>query len=172
MIISLIVAAAENNVIGKEGKLPWHLPADMKYFKQTTAGHVVIMGRGTFESLGKALPGRTNIVITRQEQFTAAGCVVVGNLKVAIDHATAEGEQEAFIIGGGDIFLQSILWADRIYLTRIFHSFEGDTFFPVLNEEDWRMVNEQPHHPDEKNKYPFAFQIFERAQGKHLDQRR
>lgn len=162
MIISLIVAAAENNVIGVEGKLPWHLPADMKYFKQITAGHAVIMGRGTYESLGKPLPGRTNIVITRQQNYTASGCSVVGNLKAAIDHAAAIGESEAFIIGGGDIFLQSVLWADRIYLTRIFHSFEGDTFFPALNEEDWVMVNEQKHPADEKNKFAFSFQIFER----------
>ncbi|MEP7127833.1 MAG: dihydrofolate reductase [Chitinophagales bacterium] len=164
MIISLIVAAAENNVIGMEGKLPWHLPADMKYFKQTTAGHVVIMGRGTYDSLGKPLPGRTNIVITRQQNYNALGCVVVGNLKAAIDHAVEKGEQEAFIIGGGDIFIQSVLWADRIYLTRIFHSFEGDTFFPTLNEEDWKMVHEQRHQADEKNRYAFAFQVFERQQ--------
>lgn len=162
MIISLIVAAAENNVIGMEGKLPWHLPADMKYFKQTTAGHAVIMGRGTYESLGKPLPGRTNIVITRQENYAAPGCSVVGNLKAAIDHAAETGDAEAFIIGGGDIFMQSVLWADRIYLTRIFHSFEGDTFFPVLNNEDWVMVNEQIHPADEKNKYAFSFQTFER----------
>lgn len=162
MIISLIVAAAENNVIGLEGKLPWHLPADMKYFKQTTAGHTVIMGRGTYESLGKPLPGRSNIVITRQENYAAPGCSVVGSLKAAIDYAAETGDSEAFIIGGGDIFMQSVLWADRIYLTRIFHSFEGDTFFPVLNNEDWVMVNEQIHPADEKNKYAFSFQTFER----------
>ncbi|MEO6168265.1 MAG: dihydrofolate reductase [Chitinophagales bacterium] len=163
MIISLIVAAAENNVIGKEGKLPWHLPADMKYFKQTTSGHTVIMGRGTLESLGKPLPGRTNIVITRQQHYKAPGCTVVSNIKDAVAYANENGTHETFIIGGGDVFSQSMSLADRIYLTRIFHSFEGDTFFPELNTDDWKMVSEERHEPDEKNKYAFSFQEFEKV---------
>lgn len=163
MIISLIVAVAQNNVIGKNNKLPWYLPADLKYFKQTTAGHTVIMGRGTFESLGKALPGRTNLVITRQQHYDAPGCIVLSNIKEAIDHAKEKGEKEAFIIGGGDIFQQSLLMADRIYRTRIFHDFEGDTFFPELNGDEWTLINEELHRPDEKNKYEFAFQVFERV---------
>ncbi|HUM46736.1 MAG TPA: dihydrofolate reductase [Chitinophagales bacterium] len=163
MIISLIVAAAENNVIGKDGQLPWHLPADMKYFKQTTAGHTVIMGRGTFESLGKPLPGRTNIVITRQQQYKAQGCTIVSNIADAISYAKENGTAETFIIGGGEVFRQSMSLADRIYLTRIFHSFDGDTFFPELNTDDWKMVSEERHQPDERNKYAFAFQVFEKA---------
>lgn len=162
MMISLIVAVAENNVIGKDNKLPWYLPADLKYFKQTTAGHPVIMGRGTFESLGKPLPGRTNIIITRQQQYKADGCIITGNLEAAITHARETGTDEAFILGGGDIFRQSMFWAQRIYLTRIFHNFEGDTFFPELNAVDWKLISEKLQSPDEKNKYPFAFQVFER----------
>lgn len=162
MIISLIVAAAENNVIGKNNQLPWHLPADMKYFKQTTAGHTVIMGRGTFESLGKPLPGRTNIVITRQQHFKAPGCTIVGSIADAISYAKENGTAETFIIGGGEVFRQSMSLAHRIYLTRIFHSFDGDTFFPELNTDEWKMISEERHQPDEKNKYAFAFQLFEK----------
>lgn len=163
MIISIIVAVAENNVIGKDNKLPWHLPADLKYFKQTTAGHPVIMGRGTYESLGKPLPGRTNIILTRQPHYQADGCIITGNLESAIAQARNTGTDEAFILGGGDIFRQALLYARRIYLTRILHHFDGDTFFPELNAVDWKLTSEILHQPDEKNKYAFAFQVFERV---------
>ena len=162
MMISLIVAVAENNVIGKDNKLPWHLPADLKYFKQTSAGHPVIMGRGTFESLGKPLPGRTNIIITRQQHYKADGCIITDSLETAIAFARETGTDEAFILGGGDIFRQSMFLAHRIYLTRIFHNFEGDTFFPELNAVDWKLISEKLQSPDEKNKYSFSFQVFER----------
>lgn len=162
MIISLIVAAGANNVIGKDSQLPWQLPADMKYFKNTTTGHTVIMGRGTFESLGKPLPNRKNIVVTRQQNFHPEGCTVLNSLEAAISSAKDLGEQEAFIIGGGDIFRQSIVWADRIYLTRIFHEFEGDTFFPEMKSEEWRMISEAKHEANEKNRFSYAFQVFER----------
>ena len=102
MIVSIIVAAAQNDVIGKENQLPWHLPADMKYFRKTTSGHCIIMGRKTFEALGKPLPNRTNIIITRQEDFAVDGCIVVNQLQHAIDYARDNGESECFIIGGGD----------------------------------------------------------------------
>ena len=114
MMISLIVAVAENNVIGKDNKLPWHLPADLKYFKQTTAGHPVIMGRGTFESLGKPLPGRTNIIITRQQHYKADGCIITDSLETAIAFARETGTDEAFILGGGDIFRQCYCWSWRL----------------------------------------------------------
>ena len=161
MIISFIVAVSQNSVIGTDGKLPWHLPADMKYFKQLTLGHHIIMGRATFETLGKALPGRENIVVTRQTEYHAPGCIVVGDLRSGIDYAATHSETECFIIGGGEIFRQSLLWADKIYMTKVFHHFDGDTFFPELNEDDWKMVSEERHLPDEKNRYPFAFQVFE-----------
>jgi dihydrofolate reductase len=162
MTISLIVAASQNDVIGKDNQLPWHLPADMKYLKNVTLGHHVIMGRKTFDALGKPLPGRTNIIITRQEDFTADGCIVVNDIHHAIDYAKAHDETECFIIGGGDIFIQSLIWADRIYLTRVMHKFEGDTFFPQLAEGDWNEVKVERHLNDEKNKYPYAFMVYDR----------
>jgi len=163
MIISILVAVSQNNVIGNDNKLPWHLPADMKYFKQLTLGHPIIMGRSTHESLGKALPGRTNIVITRQDDYEALGCVVVGDLHSAFDVAKKEEPIECFVIGGGDIIRQTLLWADKIYITRIFHNFEGDTFFPQLNKDDWNLLSEERHLPDEKNRYAYAFQVYEQS---------
>ncbi len=162
MIVSMIVAAAQNDVIGKENQLPWHMPADMKYFKQTTSGHCIIMGRKTFDALGKPLPNRTNIIITRQEDFSAEGCMVVNQLQQAIDYAKDHGETECFIIGGGDIFIQALVWTDKVYLTRIHHDFEGDTFFPALSKTDWKEVLNDKHLPDEKNKFPYSFEVFER----------
>ncbi|HAP00628.1 MAG TPA: hypothetical protein DCQ93_01770 [Bacteroidetes bacterium] len=163
MIVSMIVAAAQNDVIGKDNKLPWHLPGDMKYFKRMTSGHCVIMGRKTYEALGKPLPNRTNIIITRQEDFAVEGCWVVNDLQHAIDVANNANEEECFIIGGGDIFIQAIVWADRIYLTRIHQSFEGDTLFPALNLVDWKEVSNEKHLPDEKNKYAYSFLVYERV---------
>jgi dihydrofolate reductase len=163
MIISLILAVSQNNVIGKDNKLPWYLPDDWKYFKRLTIGHHIIMGRATYESLGKPLPGRQNIIITRQENYEAPGCIIVGDLKSAFEFAKDKNETEAFVIGGGDIFRQSLVWADKIYLTRVFHNFEGDTYFSDLNKDDWQMVSEERHLPDEKNRYAYAFQLYELA---------
>ena len=165
MIVSIIVAVAQNEVIGKENQLPWHLPADMKYFKQTTSGHCIIMGRKTFDALGKPLPNRTNIIITRQEDFSVESCVVVNQLQHAIDYARDCGEEECFIIGGGDIFIQALIWTDRIYLTRIHQDFEGDTFFPALNNGDWNEISVAKHLPDEKNKFAYSFIVYERNNG-------
>ncbi len=162
MIVSIIVAVSQNDVIGKESELPWRLPADMKYFKETTSGHCIIMGRKTFEALGRPLPNRTNIIITRQEDFSAEGCVVVNQLQHAIDYAKDQGESECFIIGGGDVYIQALIWTDRIYLTRIHQSFEGDTFFQSLIPTDWKEIINNKHLPDEKNKYPYSFEVYER----------
>ncbi len=162
MTVSIIVAASQNDVIGNDNKLPWHLPADMKYFKTVTTGHCIIMGRKTFEALGKPLPNRTNIIITRQEDFSAQGCVVVNDIKHAIDYAKSTGDTECFIIGGGDVFVQSLIWAERIYLTRIAHKFEGDTFFTKPDSDDWELVKEERHTPDEKNKFSYSFQVYDR----------
>jgi dihydrofolate reductase len=161
MTISIIVAVSQNNVIGKENKLPWHLPADLKYFRKITLGHHIIMGRTTFETIGRELPGRTNVIVTRQEYYAAEGCVVAGDLRSAIDYCRDQGETECFIIGGGDIIRQALVWADKIYMTRIFHQFEGDTFFPDLNEDDWKLLSEERHMPDEKNHYSFAFRVYQ-----------
>lgn len=162
MIVSILVAASQNNVIGINNKLPWHLPADMKYFKQMTTGHHVIMGRKTFEALGKPLKDRTNIIITRQENLKIEGAIVVNDLKAAIERSKKDGEAECFVIGGGNIISQAILWADKIYLTTIYHDFEGDTFMTPINKEDWTEVKNEKHEPDEKNKYAYAFRVFER----------
>jgi len=163
MIISIIVAVSQNDVIGKDNKLPWHLPADLKYFKKLTMGHHIVMGRLTYEAIGKPLPGRTNIIVTRQEDFSAEGCIIVSELKRAFEHAEDDGESECFVIGGGDIIRQSLVWADKIYITRIFHNFEGDTFLPALSEDDWKLASEERHLPDEKNHYAYAFEVYELA---------
>lgn len=157
MTISIIVAASENNVIGKDNKLLWRLPADLKYFKEITTGHHIIMGRKTFESLGKPLKDRTNIVITKNIAFRAEGCIIVNSLKWALEIAEKKGEQEVFIIGGGEIFKQALSLTNKIYLTKIFHQFEGDTFFPTLNENEWLLEKNEEHLPDEKNKYRYSF---------------
>jgi len=159
-MISIIVAVANNNVIGKDNDLIWHLPRDMKHFKETTTGHFIIMGRKTFESNGRPLPNRTNVIITRDKEFNAEGCVVVHSLEDALEKA--KDDPEAFIIGGGVIYKMALPIVDRIYLTKIHHAFEGDTFFPKLDMNEWDEVSCQDFEPDEKNKYPFSIIILDR----------
>ncbi|MDA3952238.1 MAG: dihydrofolate reductase [Bacteroidales bacterium] len=153
-MLSIIVAVAENNVIGRDNDLIWHLPRDMKHFKETTTGHHVIQGRKTFESCGKPLPNRTNVIITRDKNYTAEGCVIVHSLEDAIEEA--KNDSEAFIIGGGKIYEQSMSLVDRIYLTKIHHVFDGDTFFPEINVDEWTEIDRRDFEPDEKNKYAFT----------------
>jgi dihydrofolate reductase len=162
MIISLIVIADENNGIGKNNQLLCHLPADLKYFKQTTMGHTIVMGRKTYESIGKPLPGRTNIVISRQTDLAIEGCLVLPHLEDAIEHARYSGETELFITGGGTIYELTLPLANKVYLTRIHHRFEADTFFPLLTADDWQFVKDEKHNTDDKNKYDYSFQVFER----------
>jgi len=162
MTISLVVAAANNNAIGKEGKMPWHLPADMKHFKNITWGLPVIMGRKTFESIGKVLPGRKNIVITRQLGWEAEGVVVVKKVEDAFFVAAETDAKEAMVIGGGEIYKQLFDKARRIYLTRVDAEPEADTFFPVLRAEEWHLMSQQKHEADEKNAYNYSFQLWER----------
>lgn len=157
-MISLIVAAGENNVIGSDNDMPWHLPADLAYFKKTTSGHAVVMGRKTFQSIGKPLPNRTNIILTRDKEFQAEGCHIIHSIDEAFDFAK---DGKLFIIGGAEVYRQFLPHANRVYLTRIHTSFEGDAFFPELTEE-WKLVSTDPHEPDEKNQYKYEFQIFER----------
>ena len=159
-MISIIVAVAENNVIGKDNDLIWKLPRDMKHFKETTTGHYIIMGRKTFESNGRPLPNRTNVIITRDKNYKAEGCVVVHSLEDAIKEA--KDDPEAFIIGGGVVYKMAIPLVDRIYLTRIHHSFEGDTYFPEINMEEWNITDQREFEPDEKNKYPFTILTLDR----------
>ena len=165
MIVSIIVAVSENNVIGKDNKLIWHLPADLKNFKTLTMGHHIIMGRKTFESIGKALPGRTSIVITHQSSYSAEGCIVVNSIDEALTKAS--DDTEVFIIGGDAIFQQSLNFATKIYLTKIHRSFEGDTFFPDLNEKEWAIKACVDFLPDEKNPYRYSFCTLERKYSLH-----
>ena len=164
-MISIIVAASDNNVIGKDNKLIWHLPADMKFFKETTTGHCIITGRKNYESIPekfRPLPNRTNIVITRQENYNAPGAIVVKSIEEAIEKAKQTGDDEIFIIGGAEIFKQSLHLTDKIYFTKIYHFFEGDVFFPELNTSEWKETGRIKGITDEKNKYPHDFIIFEK----------
>jgi dihydrofolate reductase len=162
MITSIIVAASENNVIGKDNRLPWHLPADLKYFKNTTWAMPIIMGRKTFESIGKPLPGRHNIVITRNKDYKADGATVVSNLNDAVKAAESNDVNEFFIIGGAELFNSMLDQAQRIYLTRVHANIDGDVFFPALNEEKWKLVSEKNMEADEKNEYALSFQVWEK----------
>lgn len=162
MILSLLVAADEQNVIGKDNKLPWHLPNDLRYFKNLTWAMPILMGRKTYESIGKPLPGRKSIVITRNTDWTQDGVVVVHSIDAALAAAQEEEVKEIFVIGGAEIYRAAFLVAQRIYLTRIHHHFEGDVFFPELAEEHWSLVKETPCSSDEKNKFAHTFQVWER----------
>lgn len=160
MILSLIAAVSRNNVIGNDNKLIWHLPADLAHFKKITSGHTIIMGRKTYESIGRALPNRRNIIVTRQEFFQAEGCEIMRSLQEAVDSCL--NEKEVFIIGGGEIFIQVIHAADKVYLTRIYKDFEGDAKFPELNFSEWKLMKYVRHHADEKNPYEYSFSEYER----------
>ena len=163
MILSLVVATDENNVIGKDNKLPWHLPNDLRYFKNLTWGMPILMGRKTFESIGKPLPGRKSIVITRDQDWNYEGVEVVHNIDDAIDKAKEYDVKEIFVIGGAEIFNTSFSSATRIYLTRIHHNFEGDVYFPELNNEDWNLIQNKPCMADDKNAYAHSFQVWEKV---------
>lgn len=162
MIISLIVAAANNNAIGKEGGMPWHLPNDLRHFKNLTWGMPVVMGRKTFESLGKPLAGRKNIVISRQAGWSAAGAVVVKTIEDALFVAREADMKEVMVIGGGEIYKSLFDRAKRIYLTRVEAEPEADTFFPVIDPQQWHLMSQKNHEADEKNAYNYSFQVWER----------
>jgi len=159
MILSLIVAAAENGVIGKDNQLLWRLPDDLKRFKQLTLGHPIIMGRKTFESIGQPLPGRTSIVITRSSSYEAEGIEVVDSLEKAINKARQQGTGEAFIIGGGEVYREALAGnqVSKIHLTRVQTEIGGDTFFRIPREEDWSTALESEHPVDARHKYAFRF---------------
>lgn len=162
-MINIIVACAHHNVIGKSNDLPWYLPADLRRFKEITTDHTVIMGRKTYQSildrLGKPLPNRRNIVITRDKNFKANGATVVHSIEEALSEA---GKDDTFIIGGAEIYNQSLHLADRIYLTEVYAEIEGDTYFPQIDPDTWREVARESHEPDEKNKHPFDWVILDR----------
>lgn len=162
MLISAITAIAENNVIGRNNDLPWHLPADMKFFRATTLHHPVIMGRKTYDSFKKALPLRENIVISGRPDYRLPDAAVAASLAEAIAQAKRSLKEEIFILGGAQIFAQSLPLLDRIYLTRIHHHFEGDVFFPGIDFSEWKKIKDEYHDPDEKNKYAYSFQTWDR----------
>ena len=156
MIKIIMAARAKNNVIGKDNDLVWHLPADLKFFKQTTKGHTLIMGRKTFESLGKPLPNRTTIIITRNINYTADGCIVVNSLENAI--IAAREDENPFILGGGEIYKQALDYADALDLTLVHHSFdEADTFFPAIDFTQWQETYREDFKADEKHNYDYSF---------------
>jgi dihydrofolate reductase len=162
MIVSAIVACAANRVIGLHNQIPWYLSADLKWFKRHTLGHHVIMGRNTFESLGRPLPNRTNIVVTLNPFYAATGCVVVHSVEEGLEFAYANEEQEVFIIGGGSIYRQSLRYWQKLYLTEVDTEIAGDTFFPETTETEWVEVFRESHHPDTKNEFAYTFRILER----------
>lgn len=162
--ISLIAAMGRNRVIGRDGQMPWHLPDDLKYFKQKTLGHTVIMGRKTWDAMGRMLPNRRNVVVSRNADFRADGAIVVNSLDEALRHGSegAAGQQELFVIGGEQIYRMAMEKADRIYLTRIDAEFQGDAYFPEFDERHWRCVSREPHPADERHAHKFAFEVWER----------
>ncbi len=162
MIISAIVARADNLIIGKDNDLPWHLPGDLKWFKQKTLNRHIIMGRRSFESIPNPLPKRVNIVITRDKTYYHSGAIIVHSIDEALRYAHEEGEEEAFILGGGKIYSQTKELWDRLYLTEVHASPEGDTSFPAISLDQFEVAFEEFHKADEKNQFDFTFKILER----------
>lgn len=162
MLVTAIVATAANRVIGKDNQIPWYLPADLAFFKRTTLDHHIIMGRNCFESIGRPLPKRTNIVITRDPFFTATGVLTARSVEEALGMAFDNEETEAFIIGGGQIYRETMdLW-DKIYLTEVNLDVEGDVFFPEINPDEWTETWREERQKDEKNEYDYTFRLLER----------
>lgn len=157
-MITIIAAAAENNALGKDNQLVWHLPNDFKRFKEITSGHYIIMGRKTFESFPKPLPNRTHIIITRQKNYKVENCIVVNSIEKAIE--ACPKDETIFIIGGAEIYNQSINLADKIELTRVHANFEADAYFPEIDLNKWKLVFEDYHSKDEKHNFDFTFQTF------------
>ncbi|MGF7082643.1 dihydrofolate reductase [Mucilaginibacter sp. UYCu711] len=160
MIVSIVVAIGQNNAIGKDNKLLWHLPKDLKHFKEITTGGTVIMGRKTYDSVGRPLPNRRNIIITRQ-QIEIKGCEVVNSVEAALD--LCRDEDEVFIVGGAEIYKLAMPLTDKIFLTIVRENFEADTYFPEIKEAIWKETARQDHEPDEKNPLPYSFITLERA---------
>lgn len=162
-MISFVVAMDQNRVIGKDNDIPWHLPEDLKFFKRVTMGHPIVMGRKTYESIGKPLPGRENIIVTRNKDYEAEGCIIlhsIDELKKWIDENKPE---EVSIIGGAQLFKDTFPIADRLYITEIHHEVEGgDTFFPEFPESEWTLTSKEKGIKDEKNPYDYYFTVYDR----------
>ena len=162
MHISMIAAMAHDRVIGLDNQMPWHLPADLAHFKRVTLGKPVLMGRKTFESIGRPLPGRRNLVISRNLDYQADGVEMVSSVEVALARLQGEGVEELMVIGGGYLYEQLLPRADRLYLTRIDLAVEGDTCFPTFSDADWLKLKCESHDPDEKNPHPYCFETWQR----------
>jgi dihydrofolate reductase len=163
MTVSMIVAVSDNGVIGRDGGLPWYLPRDLRHFKTTTMGHHLIVGRRTWDEVGKPLPGRVMVVVTRSFHFEAEGAVVVHSLEDALE--VARTDEEPFIGGGAHIYRMALAQdlVDRLYLTRVHAEVEGDTFLPAIDFDEWRLVSSEHHEADEKNTYACTFEIYDRT---------
>lgn len=161
MEISMIAAVADNNVIGKDNQLIWHLPDDLKFFKNTTKGHHIIMGRKNFEAIGRPLPHRTSIIITRQKNYKADGCIVVNSIEEAI--SKVKNDDKPFIIGGGEIYKQALPLATKLYITKVHARFEGDTLFPEIKPDEWKTISENYHPEDERHECAFSIVVMERC---------
>jgi dihydrofolate reductase len=157
-MIIMIAAVAENNALGKNNELVWHLPNDFKRFKALTTGHHIIMGRKTFESFPKPLPNRTHVVITRQKEYNPEGCIVVNSIEKAI--AICPENETSFIIGGGEIYNLGLPFADKLEITKVHYSFEADAFFPEINPNDWKEIQSEFNPADDKHQYTFTYQTF------------
>jgi dihydrofolate reductase len=169
MKLAFVVAMSQNRVIGIDNQLPWRLPEDLKWFKRVTLGHPIIMGRKTYESIGRPLPGRTNIVVTRQKQWSQEGAVVAHGidsaLEKAVNQARRDGVDEIYIIGGEELFRQSFNKVDRLYLTQVQAHLDGDAFFPEFDGSDWREVDREDHLADPQNPYDYSFIVLDRCSG-------
>lgn len=161
MIISFVVAMGKNRVIGKDNSLPWEMPADMKRFKELTTGKPIIMGRKTFESIGRPLPNRINILLTRDKNYKAKSCIVVHSIDGALK--AAEGNEEVMVIGGAQIYKEFLPKANKIYLTIIDNDFEGDAYFPEYSEDGWKEIKREKHEADEENKFRYTFIDLQRS---------
>lgn len=161
MTLAAVVAMSENRVIGNNNQLPWHLPADLKHFKAITMGKPILMGRKTFQAIGRVLPGRCNIVITHDTQLQAPGCVVANSIDTALE-AAASYSNDSFVIGGALLYQQMLPKIERIYLTIVHHEFVGDAYFPELNPAEWQEVERKEHSADGENKYAFSFITLDR----------
>ncbi|WJE54767.1 dihydrofolate reductase [Bacillus cereus] len=162
MIISFMVAMDENKVIGKDNKLPWHLPSELQYVKKTTMGHPLIMGRKNYEAIGRPLPGRRNIIVTRNMNYHVEGCEIAQSVEEVFE--LCKNEEEIFIFGGAQIYELFLPYVNKLYITKIHHSFEGDTFFPEMNMKEWKEVFVEKGVTDEKNPYTYYYHIYEKQQ--------
>jgi len=158
--LSIIVATDEQGLIGKDNDLPWKLSADLQYFRRVTMGKPLIMGRNTHESIGRALPGRKNIIVSNNCDYTADGCCVVHSVEDAVK--ACDGVEEVMVMGGASLYKQMLQQADRLYLTQVHASLEGDTWFPDWQRSDWQEISREDHLADDKNDYPYSFVVFER----------